>query len=75
MASYPYYTEPTHDRGTVAAAPRTTAVSEAEGRLIVNVVNKIFLLEPNKHPLVTLSNLGLHHNFVFLLSENMGVQN
>jgi len=45
MASYPYYSEPTHDRGTVAAAPRTTAVSEAEGRLIVNVVDKIFLLE------------------------------
>jgi len=59
MASYPYYTEATHDRGTVAAAPRTTAVSEAEGRLIVNVVDKIFLLEPNKHPLVTLlTNVG-----------------
>jgi len=59
MASYPYYSEPTHDRGTVAAAPRTTAVSEAEGRLIVNVVDKIFLLEPSKHPLVTLlTNVG-----------------
>ncbi|MCK5616263.1 DUF5309 family protein [Candidatus Pacearchaeota archaeon] len=59
MAQYPYYTEPTHDQGTVAAAPRTTAVSEAEGRMIVNVVDKIFLLEPNKHPLVTLlTNVG-----------------
>jgi len=54
MSSYPYYTESTHDTGTVAAAPRTTAVSSAEGRLIVNAVDKIFLLEPTKHPLVTL---------------------
>jgi len=52
--AYPYYTEPTHDVGTVAAAPRTTAVSSAEGRLVVDAVDKIFLLEPNKHPLVTL---------------------
>ena len=59
MAQYPYYTEPTHDAGTVAAAPRTTATSSAESRLIVNVVDKIFLLEPNKHPLVTLlTNVG-----------------
>jgi len=59
MSNFPYYTEPTHDEGTVAAAPRTTAVSNAEGRLIVNAVDKIFLLEPNKHPLVTLlTNVG-----------------
>ncbi len=55
---YPYYTEPTHDQGTVALASgnaaRDTAVFAAEGRLIVDAVDKIFLLEPNKHPLVTL---------------------
>ena len=38
--SYPYFTEPTHDQGTVAAAPRTTAVSSSEGRLIVDAVDK-----------------------------------
>ena len=59
MSSYPYYTEPSHDTGTTTASPRTTAVSNAEGRLIVNAVDKIFLLEPNKHPLVTLlTNVG-----------------
>jgi len=63
MADYPYYTEPTHDRGTVTVdssnAARTTATSDAEGRLIVDVADKIMLLEPNKHPLVTLlTNVG-----------------
>lgn len=63
MPQYPYYTEPTHDQGTTAAsagnAARTTATSLAEGRLIVDAVDKIFLLEPNKHPLVTLlTNVG-----------------
>ena len=63
MPSYPYYTEPTHDQGSTAAASgnaaRSTAVSSAEGRLIVDAVDKIFLLEPNKHPLVTLlTNVG-----------------
>lgn len=63
MAQYPYYTEPTHDQGIVASsatnAARTSAVSSAEGRLIVDAVDKIFLLEPNKHPLVTLlTNVG-----------------
>lgn len=60
---YPYYTEPTHDQGTVTIdssnAARTTTVSSAEGRLIVDAVDKIYLLEPNKHPLVTLlTNVG-----------------
>jgi len=60
---YPFYTEPTHDQGTVALtsgnAARSTAVSSAEGRLIVDAVDKIHLLEPNKHPLVTLlTNVG-----------------
>lgn len=59
MASYPYYTEPTHTRGTVTTGARTSATSLAEGRLIVDAVDKIFLLEPNKHPLVTLlTNVG-----------------
>lgn len=59
MASPPYYTEPAHDTGTIQAAPRTTATTELEERLIVDVVDKIFLLEPNKHPLVTLlTNVG-----------------
>jgi len=52
--AYPYHNEPTHDQGSVASAPRTTSVSSAEGRLVVDAVDKIFLLEPNKHPLVTL---------------------
>lgn len=63
MPQYPYYTEPTHDQGIVTVgagnAARTTAVSSAEGRLIVEVADKIMLLEPNKHPMVSLlSNVG-----------------
>jgi hypothetical protein len=62
MANYPYYTEPTHDTGAVsgaAAGARDTSTSVAEGRMIVDAVDKIFLLEPNKHPLVTLlTNVG-----------------
>lgn len=63
MAQYPYYNEPTHDQGVVPSvatnAARTSAVSSSEGRLIVDAVDKIFLLEPNKHPLVTLlTNVG-----------------
>jgi len=61
---YPYYTEPSHDTGaaiTLSAtnAGRTTATASTEQRLIVDAVDKIFLLEPNKHPLVTLlTNVG-----------------
>lgn len=63
MASFPYYTEPTHDQGVVTSvsgnASRSTAVSSAEGRLVVDAVDKVFLLEPNKHPLVSLmTNVG-----------------
>jgi hypothetical protein len=63
-SNYPYYNEPTHDQGnaitlTAANAGRTTKTSADEGRLIVDAVDKIFLLEPNKHPLVTLlTNVG-----------------
>ena len=58
MPNYPYHNEPTHDQGTVVAttgnAARTTATSVAEGRMIVEVADRISLLEPNKHPLVSL---------------------
>jgi hypothetical protein len=58
MAQYPYYTEPTHAQGAITNASgnaaRDTADSSTEGRLIVDAVDKIFLLEPNKHPLVSL---------------------
>ena len=65
-SQYPYIQEPTHDQGSALAltggnAGRTTATSSmyAEQRLIVDAVDKIFLLEPNKHPLVTLlTNVG-----------------
>lgn len=62
-SQYPYYQEPTHDQGIITNAAgnaaRDTATSSAEGRLIVDAVDKIFLLEPNKHPLVTLlTNVG-----------------
>lgn len=58
-SQFPYFTEPSHDQGaaiTLAAtnAGRTTATSSTEQRLIVDAVDRIFLLEPNKHPLVTL---------------------
>lgn len=60
---YPYYNEPTHDQGTVDStsnnAARSTRTSSQEGRLILDVEDKIFLLEQNKHPLVTLlTNVG-----------------
>jgi hypothetical protein len=63
MPQYPYYTEPTHNQGTVSSVAgngaRTSATSSAEGRLVIDAVDKIFLLEPNKHPLVTLlTNVG-----------------
>ena len=45
MPQYPLYTEPAHDTGTVATATRTTATSSTEGRLKVDMVDKIFLLE------------------------------
>ena len=58
-SSFPYYVEPTHDQGAASTHGRDTTVSVAEGRMIVDAVDKIFLLEPNKHPLVTLlTNVG-----------------
>lgn len=64
MSEYPYYTEPTHDQGQVidvraTGYQRDTSTSVAEERMIVDAVDKIFLLEPNKHPLVSLlTNVG-----------------
>lgn len=63
MGTYPYYTEPTHVRGYVTNVSgngaRTTETSSTEQRLVVDAVDKIFLLEPNQHPLVTLlTNVG-----------------
>jgi hypothetical protein len=60
---YPYYQEPTHLDGPITNvsgnAARDTSTSSTEQRLIVDAVDKIFLLEPNKHPLVTLlTNVG-----------------
>ena len=64
-STYPYYNEPTHDTGVITSvagnAARTSAVSGPNGeqRMIIDAVDKIFLLEPNKHPLVTLlTNVG-----------------
>jgi hypothetical protein len=60
MPSYPYYTEPTHDQGVVTNAAgntaRDTTISNAEGRLVIDAVDKVFLLEPTRHPLTTLLN-------------------
>lgn len=63
MPQYPYYTEPTHDRGPITDVStngeRSTATSEAEGRLKINVADKIMMLATNKHPLVSLlTNVG-----------------
>jgi len=54
MPQFPYYTEPTHDQGAKGPAARDTAVSGAEGRLKIDAQDKIMLLEPTRHPLVTL---------------------
>ena len=63
MNSYPYRSEPDHVRGTVTQdssnAARSTQTATDEGRLIVDAVDKIFLLEPTRHPLVALlTNVG-----------------
>lgn len=59
MSDFPYYDEPTHDQGAVETATRTTAISDAEGRNVIDKLDRIFLLEPNQHPLVTLlTNVG-----------------
>lgn len=56
---YPYFTEPNHDTGTAAAAQRSTTVSAAEGRLKVDMVDKIFLLDSTVTPMTALlTNVG-----------------
>jgi len=57
------YTEPTHTRGTVDNTSnngaRSTSTSSTEGRLVLDVADKIALLEPTKTPLVSLmTNVG-----------------
>ncbi len=58
MDNFPYYDEPTHDQGVITNASgnaaKDTTIAAAEGRLKVEVSDKIFLLEANKHPLVSL---------------------
>jgi len=44
----------THNQGAVASAARDTSTSSTEQRLVVDAVDKVFLLEPRKHPLTTL---------------------
>lgn len=63
MSTYPYYTESVHKQGTVAIAAgnaaRTTATASTEERLIIDAQEKIMLLEPNRHSLVSLlTNVG-----------------
>lgn len=63
MPKYPYYTEPVHDTGTITAAAgngaRGTDVSKAEGRLIVDAIDKVFMLEAAQNPLTALlTNIG-----------------
>lgn len=57
----------THDQGalanTAANGVRSTIVSSAESRLIVDVTDKISLLEPAIHPLTTLlTNVGKNYD-------------
>lgn len=59
MSSYPYYNEPSKTRGTIVTGARDTSVSNTEGRLVVDAVDKVYLLEPNQNPFVTLlTNVG-----------------
>lgn len=65
MSTYPYFDEASHLRGTVAAASRTTADSGSshEDRQKLDAVDKVFMLEPSKHPLMTLfTNVGRDFN-------------
>lgn len=59
MSQWPYRTEPTHQTGQVidtaaTGYQRTTSESSTEGTLKIDAEDKIFLLSPNKHPLVAL---------------------
>lgn len=58
MAEYPYYTEPSHDTGVITPVAgngaRDTSVSKAEGRLVIDAIDKVFMLEPTENPLTAL---------------------
>lgn len=59
MSSFPYYNEPSKTRGTIVTGARDTSVSNTEGRLVIDAVDKVYLLEPNQNPFVTLlTNVG-----------------
>ena len=61
MAQWPYFQEPVHETGTVAASARTTSTSGSSKEDIqkIDVVDKIFLLEPRKYPFIQLlTNVG-----------------
>lgn len=58
---YPFYNEPSHLRGTATSSTgmRNTDTSATEGIAKVDAADKIFLLTPNKNPLLTLfTNIG-----------------
>jgi len=60
---FPYYTEPTHTRGTLTndASNGTidTSTANSEGRLIVDMSDRISLLAPSRNPFTTLlTNIG-----------------
>lgn len=60
---FPFYTEQTHTTGAIALTSsngaRDTATLSTEGRLVVDAADKVSLLEPNRHSLVTLlTNVG-----------------
>lgn len=64
----------THDDGSYATKGRDTSVSSAEGRLKVSAEDKIFLLKPNNHPLITLlTNIGkTEYNSVGMMKRETG---
>ena len=42
-SQYPFYNEPSHDQGTASTHGRDTTVSVAEGRMIVDAVDRYFV--------------------------------
>lgn len=63
MPKYPYYNEPIHNLGGITDVSgngaRSTATSLAEGRLVVDAIDKVFMLDPTQNPLTALlTNIG-----------------
>jgi len=63
MPSFPYYTENTHDTGVVSNASgnaaRDTTISSAEGSLVIDMAERVFLLDVKVSPLTgLLTNVG-----------------